>query len=157
MIITPLLWILSAYIPLSHTNLVIYLILVPSLIAGFAWAGFNLAINNYIYDSVRQEKRCYGLIYFNFLSGLGLFIGAGIGSILALLNIQFMNLMLFIFGISFVARIMVFVLGRKVLREVRHVSKFTKQFVIHKFRPVEGVVREIHHLNNLSGKIIHKV
>ncbi len=157
MIATPFLWILSAYLNLSPTGLIIYLVLVPSLVGGFSWAGFNLAINNYIYDSVRQEKRSYGIIYFNFLSGLGLFIGAGIGSLLALLNIQFMNLMLFIFGVSAIARIFVFILGRKCLREVRHVKRFTKQFVIHEFRPVEGVIREIHHLNNIGGNLIHKV
>ncbi len=60
----PILWILNPS--------PIYLILVPSLIGGTAWAGFNLAVSNYIYDNVTPQKRGLCVSYNNLLHGIGL-------------------------------------------------------------------------------------
>src|SRR4030042_1880079 len=64
----PILWILSPN--------PIYLVVVPSIIGGVDWAGFNLSAGNFIYDNVTQEKRGLGLSYCNMLIGIGTFLGA---------------------------------------------------------------------------------
>lgn len=145
--IVPFLWLISKN--------PYYLVLIPQMFSGFAWAGFWLTTNNYIYDSVRQEKRGLGVAYFNLLNGIGLFVGAGIGAGIAFLNISFMNKILFIFLISGFARLIVSsFLGRR-LKEVKHVPHFSPQFMIKEFRPAQGVVKEIHRFNHLREKIEH--
>lgn len=130
-----------------------YLMSVPKLFGGIAWAGLGLASGNYIYDAVRQEKRSFGLAYFNLLNGVGMFVGAGIGSLIALANIAFMNKILFIFLISGILRILLFAFDSGLLREVRHVDKFKYQFLVKEFNPVQGFVREIHGLEKFGHKI----
>ena len=66
--ITPILWVLSPS--------PIYLILVPSLIGGIAWAGFDLATVNFIYDNVSKEKRGLASSYFNLMTGIGIALAA---------------------------------------------------------------------------------
>ncbi len=148
LILTPLLWLVSAN-PL-------YLMIVPGLVGGFAWAGFHLATNNYIYDSVSQEKRTFGLSYHNLLVGVGLFTGASLGSFLIFLDVSFMNSILFVFLVSVFVRVLVVFVGIRYLKEVRHVDHFTKQFIIREFTPVRGIIREIHRLTP-RGKIVHHV
>ena len=145
--LVPFLWVLS------HNPY--YLIFVAQCASGFAWAGFNIATNNYIYDAVSSEKRAYGLTYFNLISGIGLFIGAGIGSLIALMNISFMNVMLFIFIVSSVARFAVYYLFSGILKEVRHVSHFSPQYLLKEFHPTRGFVREIHLMKNKIGELKH--
>ncbi len=70
----PILWIL-------HPS-PIYLILVPSIISGISWTGFNLATRNLIYDNVGVPKRGLAVSYFRMLQGIGIFLGAGLGAIL---------------------------------------------------------------------------
>ena len=147
--ITPLLWLISAN--------PFYLITIPSIVSGFGWAGFWLATNNYIYDSVSQEKRGYGMTYFNLMGGIGLFIGAGLGSLIALFNIGFMNTLLFIFMISGVSRLAVVLFGSRYLKEVRRVPEFYPQFMIQEFQPARGIVREVHKLNHIGEKIEHYI
>lgn len=77
--IIPILWILH--------NSVIYLIIVPGIVRGIAWAGFNLSSGNFIYDNVSQEKRGLAVSYFNMMMGLGIFFGGLVGAFL----IQFLN------------------------------------------------------------------
>jgi MFS family permease len=154
---TPLAWVISPYIGLGDLGVKIYLLFVPALFSGFAWAGYNLATNNYIYDSVCQGKRCFGSAYFNFMSGLGMFIGAGIGSVLALFQVSFMNPILFIILISCIGRFSVALFGTRYLREVRHVKKFSPQFITKEFHPAEGIVKEVHHLEHLVEKVEHYV
>jgi len=145
--LVPILWIFSQN--------PYYLIFVPQLINGLAWAGFGLATNNYIYDSIKQGKRSFGIAYFNFLVGIGLFVGAGIGSLIALLEINFMNKFLFIFLISGTLIIIALISMRKYLREVRSVKEFSKQFIIKELNPAVGITKEFHRLNQFREKIIH--
>lgn len=77
--IIPILWILH--------NSVIYLIIVPGIVRGIAWAGFNLSSGNFIYDNVSQEKRGLAVSYYNMMLGLGIFFGGLVGAFL----IQFLN------------------------------------------------------------------
>jgi len=66
----PLLWVLN-----RHPLFLIF----AQVFSGFMWAGFNLCASNFIYDSVRREKRTRCIAYFNTLNGLGLCAGALIG------------------------------------------------------------------------------
>ena len=145
--LTPLLWILS-------TN-PYYLLIAPQMISAIGWAGFNIATNNYIYDSVRSEKRAYGLTYFNLINGVGLAMGAGLGSLIALLNIGFMNVILFIFLVSSIARFLIYFALSGKLKEVRHVSHFSPQYLIKDFHPARGLIREVHQFNHLKERVVH--
>jgi len=152
----PFFWIASALIG-SDLGVKLYLLIIPSMIGGFAWAGYNLALNNYIYDAVSSPKRGFGLSYMNLLIGVGGFLGAGVGAILAWINVSFMNPMLFIFGVSGISRLMVAFYGSKFLREVRNVKKFAPQFLVREFAPAQGVVREVHSLEHLVKKVEHYI
>lgn len=116
----PILWILNTS--------PIYLILVPSLIGGTAWAGFNLAVNNYIYDNVTPQKRGLCVSYNNMLYGIGLFFGAGFGAILIkYLTITSIEPLFVIFGISAFVRMLVVFISLPKLKEVRKTKKFNSK------------------------------
>ena len=155
-VMTPLLWIASSFID-GDLNIKLYLLFLPSIVGGFAWAGYNLAVNNYVYDAVRQRKRGYGVAYMNLIVGVGTFIGACLGSIVAWIGISFMSTMLFIFLISGIGRLFVAMFGIKYLKEVRHVKKFSSQYLIREFSPVRGAVREIHNLEHVVKKVEHYI
>ncbi|MBI2629981.1 MFS transporter [Candidatus Pacearchaeota archaeon] len=108
----PILWIFSSS--------PVYLILAPQLIAGMGWAAFNLAVNNFIYDSVTPQRRGICVAYLNVLVGIGIFSGAFIGGLLAqYISITFMNILLFIFLISGAARILVTLLMIPKIKEIK--------------------------------------
>ncbi len=153
---TPLLWIMSVFIE-SDLGVKLYLLLVPSIISGFGWAGYNLAVNNYVYDAVGSGKRSFGLTYMNLMVGFGVFVGASFGTLLAWADVSFMNPILFIFAISMFGRGMVSIFGLKLLHEVRHVKKFSSNYLVKEFAPVQGAVREIHHLEHLVETVEHYV
>jgi MFS family permease len=153
-VMTPVLWLVSALIE-SSLWLKVYLLFVPAIVGGFAWAGYNLAVNNYVYDAVSGPKRSFGLTYMNLMVGIGMFLGASLGSLVAWVGVSFMNTLLFIFAISAVGRLLVAIIGLRFLKEVRHVGKFSSHYLIKEFRPMQGVVREIHHLNHVVKKVEH--
>ncbi len=155
--LTPLLWVLSAYLPLTDLSLKFYLLIVPQIFSGFGFAGFMIASTNYIYDSVNSQKRSYGLTYFNFFTGMGLFLGALIGSGLALLNIGFMNTLLFIILVSGILRFVVYFIFSKSLKEVRYVRKATLPLVIRELNPASGIRRELHAVEHAFEKIEHHI
>ncbi|MFH1368747.1 MAG: MFS transporter [Elusimicrobiota bacterium] len=68
--VIPVMWLFS------HNLL--YLISIQ-VISGFAWAGFNLAASNFIFDAASEEKRVRCFAYFNLINGLGVFLGAAMG------------------------------------------------------------------------------
>jgi len=71
--LVPLLWMFSQDL--------IYLFIIQ-LLAGFGWAGLNLASTNFIYDVSAPSKRERCLSYFNFLIGIGVGLGAFLGGVL---------------------------------------------------------------------------
>ncbi len=152
----PFAWIASTLF-VTEISVKIYLLLVPSMISGFAWSAYDLAENNYIYDSIKSRRRGYALSFMNFFGGIGLFIGASIGSILAILPITFMNPILFIFLVSGIARFLVPMIGIRYLEEVRSVKKFSPQYIIREFAPARGIVQEAHHLEHLVKNVEHNI
>ena len=153
----PFIWISSVFID-SSLMAKVYLLTVPSIIGGFGWAGYNLALNNYVYDAISSRKIGFGLSYMNLLTGIGGFLGAGIGVILAWTNVSLLGSpMLFIFLISGILRLSVAVYASKFLHEVRNVKKFSSQFWIREFAPAQGIVREVYHLEHLVKRVEHFV
>lgn len=148
--LVPTLWVLSAFIK-NPVAVRWYLLFVPSIVSGFAWAGYNLATNNYVYDSVRSNKRGFGSNYMTLLVGVCMFIGSIIGSLISKMSIPFMDSILFIFLVSAVARLIIFVFGTRFLTEVRPVKKFSARFLIKEFRPLHEVTKEISYIEQIVG------
>ena len=136
--IIPLLWIISPS-PL-------YLIFVPTLVSGIAFAGFNLSSSNFIYDNVHISKRGLAVSYFNMLNGIGVFIGAGIGALLInYLVLKAINPVFIIFLLSGIAGIVTIFIFMPMFNEVRKVKHGKIAGVLFReFRPsVVGGFREI--------------
>ncbi|MFA6255112.1 MAG: MFS transporter [Patescibacteria group bacterium] len=111
----PFLWLFS-------TN-PFYLIFVPQLVSGAGWAAFELAASNFIYDSIKPQRRALIVAYYNFLNGLGLFLGAILGGLLAqYINFSFINSFLFIFIISGTARLIMGLIFLPPIKEVRTIQ-----------------------------------
>ncbi len=132
--IIPVLWLFSAN--------VFYLVGIQ-IFAGFLWAGYNLCITNFIYDAVSPEKRTRCLAYFNFLNGLGLFLGATLGGYLHGILPRIFGYQTFaLFLISGLIRgIVVLVLLPK-LEEVRQVKEIGSRelfFSVIGIKPAVGV------------------
>ncbi len=126
--IYPVLWLISGS--------PIFLILCPSLVKGVAIAGFNLAGGNFVYDSVKPEKRALAVSYYNLLTGIGIFLGAGLGAILVkTLTINFMDVLLFIFLISGFARLIVSLTMIPFIKEVRKTKKLDSRKAIESLFP----------------------
>jgi MFS family permease len=152
--LTPLAWAISHFIPGSFATK-LYLIFFAQLINGIGWAGFNIATNNFVYDSMNQARQGYALAYMNLFVGMGAFFGAIIGTILIKINIFTINIIIIVFLISFIARALVVLIGSRYLTEVKKVKKFTPSFLVHEFHPLRETITEVHHLNHLGAKIIH--
>jgi MFS family permease len=143
--LVPLLWIFS------HSP--IYLIFGPVFISGVAWAGFNLASSNFIYDNVHQEKRGLAISYYNMLNGMGIFVGAGIGAILIeYIHTPFMDPILFIFLISGILRMIVVGIFIPLVKEVRKVKDTgnggLRHLILRQFRPT--VIGEVHQILSIK-------
>ncbi|MFA6022591.1 MAG: MFS transporter [Candidatus Pacearchaeota archaeon] len=102
----------------------IYLMLGPQLVSGIGWAAFNLAASNFIYDAVSVQRRGIVVAYYNVLNGIGVFLGATLGGIIAqYLTISFMNIFLFIFILSGIIRALVMIIMLPKIKEVRKSTK----------------------------------
>jgi len=113
----PILWLVS---PSPY-----YLALVPEMLSGFAWAGFNLAAGNYIYDCVTIQRRGLVVSYYNIMNGIGVFLGATIGALMvAYIHVNFMAIIPFIFLVSGILRLAVSLFMLPKIKEVRCVKPF---------------------------------
>ena len=102
-----------------------YLVLIQAL-SGFAWAGFNLAASNFIYDAVSEEKRVRCISYFNLINGLGTFAGALLGGYLATrLPALYGSVFFSVFLLSGICRMLARVLLLPSLKEVKAVENVT--------------------------------
>lgn len=103
-----------------------YFILFANFFSGFAWAGFNLAAGNIVYETVKPQKRSLCVAYSSVMNGIGVFIGATIGGLLATklpVKVFVFHRLMFISLISGVLRYIVsFVLAPK-LKEEREVHQ----------------------------------
>ncbi len=125
--IIPIAWFLSPIIAkISFPVLMIYLFSIE-FISGFVWGGFNLSALNFIYDAVTRERLALCIAYYNVLNGVGVFIGATLGGILAAtdrLQLFGLSSLLTVFLISGVVRLMVYTMMMPLVKEVRDVEKY---------------------------------
>ncbi|HJX50051.1 MAG TPA: MFS transporter [Candidatus Nanoarchaeia archaeon] len=148
----PILWILSPN--------PIYLVVVPSIIGGVAWAGFNLSAGNFIYDNVTQEKRGLGLSYCNMLIGIGTFLGAGLGALLIkYIQTSLIEPLIIIFIISAVLRMLAVLISIRKIKEIRKTKRFNgtrslKNIIIKEAKPT--FIEEAHQLMSIKKYIFEK-
>ncbi|MCH7850549.1 MAG: MFS transporter, partial [Nanoarchaeota archaeon] len=152
----PFLWFLSSLIE-NQILLKVYLLTIPSIVAGVSWGGYNLATNNYLYDAISQKKRGFELPHVNFMVGIGMFLGAGAGSLIVLLDIAFMEILLFIMILSGVLRLLVLIFGLKYLKEVKNVGDFSSEYVLNELNPIEGHGLEMKGTNLKKHKVEHYI
>jgi len=146
--IFPVLWLVS--------DSPIFLIFVPQLLAGVGWAGFNLAAGNFVFDSVRPEKRGIAVSYYNLLHGIGIFLGASLGAILVkVLTIDFMDILLFIFLISAVARLTVSLIMIPKFKEIRHMKVFDSSKALKHLIPRHALTDVFEDFHDLMFKNVH--
>lgn len=141
----PILWILCPS--------PIYLVLIPSVISGTSWAGFNLAARNFIYDNVHQQKRGLAISYHDMLHGIGVFLGAALGALLIkVLTIQIIEPLILIFIISAVARMIIVFWWLPKMKEVRKTKKFSskalKHLILREVKPT--VIEEAHEIVSIK-------
>jgi predicted MFS family arabinose efflux permease len=118
----PLLWCVS------HN--LIYLFIVQ-LFSGFIWAGYNLCMTNYVFDTVPARSRVRAASNYNMVNGFGIFLGAMIGS-------QLYYHMPIVLGYSFHFLIVISAAMRLVtaeyfgprLQEIRHVQDVSEKNLV---------------------------
>jgi MFS family permease len=108
--------------------------------AGFAWGGFNLAVSNFIFDAVSEEKRVRCVSYYNLINGLGLFAGAALGGLIVSgLPPIFGSSLLTIFLLSGILRLVVriyFIPKIKEVKQVRSLSNLNLFFSVTGIKPM---------------------
>jgi MFS family permease len=72
--LVPLLWVGSHQL---------YYLIPVQILSGFAWAGFNLASANFLYDASAPEKRTRCVALFNAMNGSAICLGALLGGLVA--------------------------------------------------------------------------
>ncbi len=128
--LVPAMWILS------HNP--VYLVM-AQVIAGFFWAGFNIASSNFVYDAVTPEKRTRCIAYFNVINGLSIMLAAATGGLLLkVLPPVFGSKVMPLFFISAAGRLAVaaFLGNFKEVRQVKHVSHSDLLYSIIGLRPL---------------------
>lgn len=144
--IIPILWILSPN-PL-------YMILVPSLVSGISWAGFNLAEGNFIYDNVSQQKRGLAISYYHMLKGVGVFLGAGLAAILIkYLTVSFIEPLFLIYIFGGIIRMIVIFWWIPKMKEIRKTKRFRsskvfKNIILNQAKPT--LVEEAHEIMSIK-------
>ncbi len=143
--ILPLLWII-------HSS-PIYLILLPQVVRGNTWAGFNLAAGNFIYDNVSAEKRGLGVSYYYMVWGIGVFLGAGLGALLIdVLKTTWIEPLMLIFIISTITRMIVVFWWIPKIKEIKKTEKLKrnalKNIIFRDVKPT--LIEEFHEITHLK-------
>lgn len=99
-------------------------LILTNFFSGYAWAGFNTAAGNFVFEAATPQRRGLCSAYSSIMNGFAVFLGATIGSILvSQVNIPIINVIMFVSIISGFARYAVFIIMRKSIKEVREVKK----------------------------------
>lgn len=143
-VVLPLFWYLVRF--LGKDNAFIASIIIQAA-SGFAWAGFNLASSNFVYDSVEPENRIRFIGYNNALKGIAILFGGLLGGLLG--GIVFNNPdiiwivpsgLFLVMIISFAVRLLITIFLLNKVREVRKVRKRPHFFHFVTVMPVEGLM-----------------
>jgi len=99
-------------------------IILINFFSGYAWAGFNMAAGNFVFEAATPQRRGLCSAYSSVMNGIAVFLGATIGSIIiSRVNISFMNIILFVSLISGVVRYSIFFVMHRSIKEIREVKK----------------------------------
>jgi MFS family permease len=129
-VIPPLIY-LGASLTLSGTVLFTAIVLAEAF-SGMAWAGFDLSAANFIFDSVRPEKRIRCISYYNLFIGVGIFLGTGLGSLIVDHVHLALSGMLIAFIVSAVLRLAVSFAFLPKLKEVRLIEVSLGRTLFHR-------------------------
>lgn len=143
--VVPVLWLFSGNI--------FYLVLIQ-MFSGFVWAGFELSSFNFIFDVTDHRTRAKCVSYFNMFSGVLVFLGAVIGSLIVRYNDVFWSKYLLVFLISFAVRYVVAFIFIPKLREVRQVDGIPYTKLFFKIVTMMPTVGPVYHL--ITFKRNHK-
>jgi len=119
---------------------------IVEFVKGALFAGFNIAVSNFIFDSTTKQKRICCLSYYNFIVGIALFLGALVGIEIANSNFKILgSSILLAFVVSAIIRIItILILPLKIdetrLVEVNFNRSFFRRFVT--IEPGHGLVYE---------------
>ncbi len=132
-----------------------YLLLVQAF-SGLVWSGFSLSASNYVYDLTSSDKRAGLMALHGVLSALAVFVGASLGSFLAIFlpteislfgwHHQWLTVFYGICLVSAALRMtvaMVFIRHIDEVRRVRPIRYGKLIFRVTRFSPVSGLIFDI--------------
>lgn len=132
----------------------IYLALIPQMLSGTGWAALGLSSSNFIYDVVSKPKRALCLSYHNITVGIGSFVGALIGGLLAQYLPEFaFSKLLILFAITGTLRVLVALIFIPHIDEVKKVRNVDiSRLFLRYINPIERT----HNLILVSNKFVSK-
>ncbi|MGV8151331.1 MAG: MFS transporter [Candidatus Woesearchaeota archaeon] len=117
----PLLMILAIYI--KSPLWVFLFLLFEEILSGIVWAGFNLSTSAFLFDATDKEHRVKHISYYNFIVGIGIFLGSIIGALLIdIFPIWIISAIPFILLTSGILRMFATILFIRKVREARMVE-----------------------------------
>jgi len=128
--IVPCLWLISPSV---------YWLAIVQIISGIGWAGFNLAAGTFTYHAVTKERMSLCVAYSSIFNGFGIFLGATLGGLITSLPIKFMNIYLFVFLVSGIARLIVITTIQPLIKEVEPVKEPESLFKLVLVKPLKGL------------------
>ena len=155
--IVPLFWLFGS---------ALWWLILLQLFSGFTWAGYNLAVANFLFDAVTPPKRARCVAYQSVVNSVFLLAGSLLGAYTAThasAVIPFERWFevpaspyLFIFLISGMLRLLVAIFFRSIYKEVRDVETMRKRDlvfrIVHIRPPGRFVFRPIDSLTNEHGR-----
>lgn len=117
-----LLWTITLIL---NSKTIFIFIFILNLFSGFAWAAFNLAAGNFIFDAASSEKRSLCATYSNILNGFGIFLGANLGNyLIPIISQKFIaNPIMVLSLLSGILRFLIAILLVFKIKEVKEVEK----------------------------------
>jgi len=124
--IVPLIWLATPLVNNINPSYVVPYLIIIEAYSGLVWAGYNLSIADFVYDSASPETMAPFMAFTTILSNFGIFIGAVIGGWIASTDIVFLGLpaILVAFLISGILRYIVAFIYLPKIKEIKHVKKF---------------------------------
>src|SRR3989338_9143209 len=133
--ITPLLWL--------FLKDPVLLFLLPGFTAGLGNAALGIGSTNFMYYSIKPERRGICFTYSNILTGIGVFFGSIFGGLMIqYLHVTFMNTILFVFVVAAILRFVVAFAFVPQLKEERrhHKLRGLSWDVYHPFKTIHSDV-----------------
>jgi MFS family permease len=135
--LNPILWVFSGNF---------YYLIVIQVIAGFTWAGYELAAFNFLFDTTNPKKRAASVAYFNVLNGIAILAGGIAGNFITKYNNIFWSKFIFLFLVSGILRYIisfVFIPKLKEVREVEYIPYHKLLFKIIRTMTTEGIINDL--------------